>query len=110
MKIAPLLIPTGLLGGEVVNSYAGRHARNNGMLADEIECDLREPGKFSRSKSKRSPERLPFWRALGGLYERAFTQPQTVNGNWVVECALCSRCLPHLEGGIGRLPGVAWCA
>lgn len=108
MKIEPLPIPTRLAGGEVVNSYASRHARNNGLQADEIERGLREAGKFPRSKSKRHPERLAAWRALGGLHERAFTEPQVVAGNWVIERSLCVRCMPHLEDGIGRLPWRGW--
>ena len=108
MRIEPLPIPTRLLGGEVVNSYAGRHARNNGLRADEIEQALRETDQFPRSKGKRHPERLAAWRALGGLHERAFTEPQAVHGNWVIERPLCSRCVPRPEEGTGRLPWVGW--
>lgn len=108
MKIEPLPIPTRLAGGEVVDSYAGRHARNNGLPADEIERGLREAGKFPGSKSKRHPQRLAAWRALGGLHPRAFTEPQVVAGNWVIERALCSRCLPHLEDGTGRVWDRGW--
>lgn len=92
----------------MVNSYASRHARNNGLQADEIERGLREAGKFPRSKSKRHPERRAAWRALGGLHERAFTEPQVVSGNWVIERSLCVRCMPHLEDGIGRLRWRGW--
>ena len=108
MRIEPLPIPTRLLGGEVVNSYAGRHARNTGLRADEIEQARRETGQFAGSKGKRHPERLAAWRALGGLCERAFTEPQVVHGNWVIERSLCSRCVPHPEDGTGRLPWVGW--
>ena len=108
MKIEPLPIPTRLLGGEVVDSYAGRHARRNGLRADQVEAALRDVRKFPQSKSKRHPDRIAAWRALGDLHERAFTEPEIVAGDWVVTRPLCSKCVPHPDQASGRLPWMGW--
>lgn len=79
---------------------------NNGTSVKDIDAILRRQGAVA-SRSPRDPERAKAWRALGGLHERAFTEPQTVNGNWVIDRALCSRCLPHLDGR-GRVWDRGW--
>lgn len=43
-------------------------------------------------RGRRSESRRALWRALGDLHPRAFTEPQVVQGNWVVERALCTAC------------------
>lgn len=108
MRVHPLPIPTRLVGGEAVNSYSGRHARNNGLDRQDVEATLRQAGKFPTSRSKNHPDRLAVWRALGNLHRRAFTEPQVVAGNWVIDRPLCERCLPAHEHGWGRLPWAGW--
>lgn len=108
MRVYPLPIPTRLVGGEAVNSYSGRHARNNGLDRQDVEAALRQAGKFPKSRSKNHPDRIAVWRALGNLHPRAFTEPQVVAGNWVIDRPLCERCMPAHEHGWGRLPWVGW--
>lgn len=103
----PLPVPTRLVGGEGVSTYASRHATRNFSNVKDIERAVREQG-YPLSNARSAPERLALWRQLGNLRERAFTEPQVVNGNWVIDRALCSRCMPHLEDGMGRLPWVGW--
>lgn len=103
----PLPVPTRLVGGEGVSTYASRHAAHNFSNFKDIERAARERG-YPLSNARSAPGRLALWRRLGDLHERAFTEPQTVNGNWIIDRALCSRCMPHLEDGIGRLPWVGW--
>ena len=103
----PLPVPTRLVGGEGVSTYASRHATRNFSNVKDIERAVREQG-YVLSKARSAPERLALWRQLGNLHERAFTEPQTVNGNWVIDRALCSRCLPHLEDGSGRVWNRGW--
>lgn len=103
----PLPVPTRLVGGEGVSTYASRHATQNFSNVKDIERAVREQG-YPLSNARSAPERLALWRQLGNLHERAFTEPQVVNGNWVIDRALCSRCMPHLEDGMGRLPWVGW--
>jgi len=106
-SLDPLPVPTRLVGGEGVSTYASRHAARNFSKVKDIEDSIREQG-YVLSKARSAPERLALWRQLGNLHERAFTELQTVNGNWVIDRALCSRCMPHLEDGMGRLPWVGW--
>jgi len=80
---------------------------NNGTSVKDIDAILRRQGAVA-SRSPRDPERAKAWRALGGLHERAFTEPQVVSGNWVIDRALCSRCMPHLEDGMGRVWDRGW--
>ncbi len=107
MRLEPLPFRTRLGHGEVVDSWAPRHAMNNGTTVKDIDAILRRQ-RVVTSRSPRDPERAKAWRALGNLHERAFTEPQVVNGNWVIERSLCGRCMPHLEDGMGRLPWVGW--
>lgn len=90
--IEPLPIPTRLIGGEAVDSYATSHAGRNRFRAEDLERTLRAQGQFPKSKARSHPGRKAVWRALGGLHERAFTEPQTVGGNWVIDRPLCHRC------------------
>lgn len=103
----PLPVPTRLVGGEGVSTYASRHAARNFSKVKDIERSVREQG-YVLSEARSAPERLALWRQLGSLHERAFTEPQVVAGNWVIERALCSRCLPHLEDGTGRVWDRGW--
>lgn len=103
----PLPAPTRLVGGEGVSTYASRHATRNFSNVKDIERAVREQG-YPLSNARSAPERLALWRQLGNLRERAFTEPQTVNGNWVIDRALCSRCMPHLEDGMGRVWDRGW--
>lgn len=107
MRLEPLPFRTRLGHGEVVDSWAPRHAMNNGTTVKDIDAILRRQ-RVVTSRSPRDPERAKAWRALGNLHERAFTEPRVVNGNWVIERSLCGRCMPHLEDGMGRLPWVGW--
>lgn len=107
MRLEPLPFRTRLGHGEVVDSWAPRHAMNNGTSVKDIDAILRRQ-RVVTSRSPRDPERAKAWRALGNLHERAFTEPRVVNGNWVIERSLCGRCMPHLEDGMGRLPWVGW--
>lgn len=107
MRLEPLPFRTRLGHGEVVTSWAPRHAMNNGTTVKDIDAILRRQGAVA-SRSPRDPGRAKAWRALGGLHERAFTEPQVVSGNWVIDRALCSRCMPHLEDGMGRVWDRGW--
>lgn len=107
MRLEPLPFRTRLGHGEVVDSWAPRHAMNNGTAVKDIDAILRRQ-RVVTSRSPRDPERAKAWRALGNLHERAFTEPRVVNGNWVIERSLCGRCMSHLEDGMGRLPWVGW--
>jgi hypothetical protein len=107
VRLEPLPFRTRLGHGEVVDSWAPRHAMNNGTSVKDIDAILRRQ-RVVTSRSPRDPERAKAWRALGNLHERAFTEPRVVNGNWVIERSLCGRCMPHLEDGMGRLPWVGW--
>lgn len=107
MRLEPLPFRTRLGHGEVVDSWAPRHAMNNGTTVKDIDAILRRQ-RVVTSRSPRDPERAKAWRALGNLHEHAFTEPRVVNGNWVIERSLCGRCMPHLEDGMGRLPWVGW--
>ena len=80
---------------------------NNGTTVKDIDAILRRQ-RVVTSRSPRDPDRAKAWRALGGLHEGAFTEPQVVTGNWVIERPICSRCMPHLEDGTGRMPWVGW--
>ncbi|MFC3479405.1 hypothetical protein ACFOLD_02095 [Kocuria carniphila] len=102
-----LPVPTRLVGGEGVSTYASRHAMRNFSNVKDIEGAVREQG-YPLSNARSAPERLALWRQLGNLRDLAFTEPQVVTGNWVVERSLCGRCMPHLEDGIGRMPRVGW--
>ena len=103
----PLPVPTRLVGGEGVSTYASRHATRNFSNVKDIERAVREQG-YPLSNARSAPERLALWRQLGNLRERAFTEPQVVSGNWVIDRALCSRCMPHLEDGMGRVWDRGW--
>ncbi|MFX4270733.1 hypothetical protein ACQBAR_08965 [Propionibacteriaceae bacterium Y1685] len=98
-------MPTRLVGGEAVASYSQRHASRNFSTAKEIEKAAEEQG-FSVPGTKSASERVTLWRDLGGLHERAFTEPQIVAGNWVIERPLCERCAPAHERARGRLPRI----
>lgn len=91
----PLPVPTRLVGGEGVSTYASRHATRNFSNVKDIERAVREQG-YPLSNARSATERLALWRQLGKLRQRAFTEPQVVNGNWVIDRALCSRCMPPL--------------
>lgn len=95
MRLEPLPFRTRLGHGEIVTSWAPRHAMNNGTSVKDIDAILRRQGVVT-SRSPRDPERAKAWRALGGLHERAFTEPQVVAGNWVINRLLIalseSRC------------------
>lgn len=106
--IPPLPVRTRLVGGEGLPTYRARHAANNLTTAADVERYVEEQTGQRLSKSPRNPKVLQAWRELGALHERAFTEPQTVAGNWVIDRALCSRCMPYLEDGTGRLPWVGW--
>lgn len=101
----PLPVPTRLVGGEAVASYAQRHASRNFSTAKEIEKAAQEQG-FSVPGAKAASERAILWRDLGGLHERAFTESQVVAGNWVTDRPLCERCAPAHERARGRLPRI----
>lgn len=103
----PLPVPTRLVGGEGVSTYASRHATRNFSNVKDIERAVREQG-YPLSNARSAPERLALWRQLGNLQEQAFSEPQVVAGNWVIDRRLCDRCMPHLEDGMGRLPWVGW--
>lgn len=107
MRLEPLPFRTRLGHGEVVTSWAPRHAMNNGTTVKDIDAILRRQSVVT-SRSPRAPERAKAWRALGALHERAFTEPQVVNRHWVIDRALCERCMPAHEHGWGRLPWVGW--
>lgn len=96
-----------MVGGEGVSTYASRHATRNFSNVKDIEDCVREQG-YVLSKARSAPERLALWRQLGNLHEQAFSEPQVVAGNWVIDRRLCDRCMPHLEDGMGRLPWVGW--
>lgn len=97
----------GLLGDAAIEAILSGRERVDRALRDEIILD-EEAVRRTTSKARTAPERLALWRQLGDLHERAFTVPQTVAGNWVIDRPICSRCIPHLEDGIGRLPGIGW--
>ena len=107
MRLEPLPFRTRLGHGEIVTSWAPRHAMNNGTSVKDIDAILRRQGVVT-SRSPRDPERAKAWRALGGLHPRAFTEPQVVAGNWVINRPLCDRCMPHLEDGTGRVWDRGW--
>lgn len=107
MRLEPLPFRTRLGHGEIITSWAPRHATNNGSTVKDIDAILRRQGVFT-SRSPRDPERAKAWRDLGDLHEGAFTEPQTVAGNWVITRPLCSRCLPRLEEGSGRMTDRGW--
>ena len=107
MRLEPLPFRTRLGHGEVVTSWAPRHAMNNGTSVKDVDAILRRQGVVT-SRSPRDPERAKAWRALGGLHPRAFTEPQVVAGNWVINRPLCDRCMPHLEDGTGRVWDRGW--
>ncbi len=106
--IAPLPVRTRLIGGEGLPTYRTRHAANNLTTVVDVERYVEEQGGQRLSKSPRHPEVLQSWRELGNLHERAFTEPQTVAGNWVVDRDLCTRCGPPHEQARGRLPWIGW--
>lgn len=56
-------------------------------------------------KARNSEARKAVWRALGDLNLRAFSQPQVVEGNWVVTRSLCLRCSKD-DLASGMLPEV----
>ncbi len=79
MRLEPLPFRTRLGHGEIVTSWAPRHAMNNGTSVKDVDAILRRQGVVT-SRSPRDPERAKAWRALGGLHPRAFTEPQVVAG------------------------------
>lgn len=101
-----LPLPTRLHGGEVVSSYAGRLARRNYSTVDEIETAMRAQGLLA-GRGRRSESRRALWRALGDLHPRAFTEPQVVQGNWVVERPLCTACTKE-DSVQGLLPQMGY--
>ena len=107
MRLEPLPFRTRLGHGEVITSWAPRHAMNNGTSVKDIDAILRRQRVVS-SRSPRDPERAKAWRSLGGLHEGAFTEPQVVTGNWVLDRPICGRCMPHLEDGTGRMADRGW--
>ncbi|WJY63367.1 hypothetical protein CATRI_06425 [Corynebacterium atrinae] len=99
-EIRPLPIRTRLMHGEILDSYAYRHARNNSLRVDLIEIELRKMGLFPRSSAQLHPGRKAAWRALGDLHPRAFSHTDTVAGNHVYARPLCERCCGDIMGTI----------
>lgn len=56
----PLPVPTRLVGGEGVSTYASRHAARNFSEVQDIERSVREQG-YVLSKARSAPERLALW-------------------------------------------------
>lgn len=100
----PLPVPTRVVEGEGVSTYAQRHSENNFTTVKDVEDAVREQG-YPLGRAKHSPIRRALWRDLGALRDAAFEEPHSVAGNWVVDRALCERCtLPHPPAR-GRLSG-----
>ncbi|GAA1785561.1 hypothetical protein GCM10009811_08370 [Nostocoides veronense] len=107
MPIQPLPHPTRLIGGEGIGSYAPRAAARNGAIVDDIETALREAGLLTRSKARSHPLRLQAWRELGALHESAFTAPEIVAGNWVIDRPACIQCSAGVRS-TGKRPDLGW--
>lgn len=105
MRLEPLPFRTRLVNGEGITSWAPRHALNNGSTVKDIDAILRRQGAFT-SQSPNDSGRVSAWRRIGGLHERAFSEPKTVAGNWVVDRPLCERCTPRYRYMRGRLPRI----
>lgn len=89
--IQPLPVHVPAFHGEVVPSYAPRAAAANASNVKDTEDVERARGTLV-GKGRDTPSRRALWRTLGRLPETAFTAPQTVAGNWVVERPLCEVC------------------
>ena len=100
----PLPVPTRVLTGESVTSYAQRHAANNFTTPHDVERAAREHG-FALSTSPQAEERKVLWRQLGALHANAFTTPVAVHGVRLSERLLCVRCTGGIRAS-GRLPHV----
>lgn len=99
--IQPLPVHVPAFHGEVVPSYAPRAAAANASDVKDTEDVERARGTLV-GKGRDTPSRRALWRALGRLPETAFTEPQSVAGNWVAERALCEVCTTP-EKAWGRL-------
>jgi hypothetical protein len=104
MRIAPLPVRTRLYHGENLDSYVRRHAARNFCTPTDVDRALYERGVIN-SKSRRNPDRLQAWRALGDLRADAFTAPEYVLDQEVTERDLCLRCTKG-ESARGRLTGI----
>lgn len=105
--IAPLPLRTRLIGGEGLPTYRTQLATNNLTTVAYVERYVEEQGRERLSKSPSHPQVFQTWRELGNLHPSAFTEPQTVVGNWVIDRELCLSCTGgHIARG--RVPGVGW--
>jgi hypothetical protein len=102
MRLAPLPIPTRVYRGESVDSYSRRHAARNHCQPSDVDRALREHGILTTA-ARWHPERLQAWRALGGLRDAAFTEPDRLHDEEVTERALCLGCTDG-EPARGRIP------
>lgn len=98
--IEPLPVPTRVFHGEIVTSYARRHAANNFTTERDVQASVRHRGD--------GPTELEaLWRQLGGLHHTAFTVPSHLGGTPVTERPLCLRCTRG-HPARGRLPEVGF--
>ncbi|OLT39433.1 hypothetical protein BJF86_08390 [Serinicoccus sp. CNJ-927] len=80
---------------------------SNATSVKEVDGILRRQGTFT-GHSPSNSDRVSAWRKLGGLHDRAFTEPEVVQGNWVITRSLCDRCLPSPMGGHARMSDRGW--
>lgn len=103
MPLRPLPVPTRCDHGENVTSYARRLFARNHVTWQATSAWLRETVGAIDGYSSREPAFLNAVRTLGALHKSAFTFPDTIFGNWVVDRPLCRGCT-HGNDARGRLP------
>lgn len=89
--LPPLPVRVRLYRGEDLMSFSHRLAERNGSDIGEIETGVRERG-VRLPRRRWTPERAQVWRQLGQLHDRAFTTPETINGETVLTRELCAGC------------------
>lgn len=90
--LRPLPVHTKLYDGESVQSYARRLSARNGTTRQKIEAVLRDDGHLPTRSTDHHPTLLQAWRELGALHATAFTIPENMTWDEMVERRLCIRC------------------
>lgn len=89
--LQPLPVRTRLYRGEALASYSHRLASHNLSDVAAIEAGVRDRG-IRLPRRRVSLERTQIWRQLGQLDDHAFTTPETIDGETVLERELCTGC------------------
>ncbi|EUA45887.1 hypothetical protein [Mycobacteroides abscessus] len=89
--LQPLPVRARLYRGETLASYSHRLAAHNLSDVAAIEAGVRARG-IRLPRRRVSVERAQIWRRLGQLDDHAFTTPEAVDGEAVLERELCTGC------------------